>query len=418
MSVSNSIIRLNDGNGWKIIHDQAATKVFIQCNGVNAQVDVKEKNEGQYNTVYNSNLKKIEIESTTNDQNQQVKLIRVNDGSNWGFVYDKNAARVFIQCNGVNAQVDVKETNDSQFINKHNGNMTQIEIEYPIGPLPPEEGVLTLDNNGMVTLPNGIKIQALGDKLIESYYGNQIIRSNEGGTFEASALIPDGDDKTIRRANGIVQGYITLPPGIKGMKSGGRDEGTVLLKDNHGPGGDTNHQYKVWFEYKEPGKVDGIKLGREHIHPNTEELENVKYVNQPKFAEGGRMEFIGCYQDTNDDGVRLRMWYKDENSKWVILFDHVDYGDGDEDKVYRGKSGVQDGTRVDGRVGGGKPSEDDNDEYKKIRNKPMKTTKVENEDLKKELSKLAQSAIWAREIEPDNSNLHDNVDDPLSFGPK
>ena len=34
--------------------------------------------------------------------------------------------------------------------------------------------VLQLDSNGMVTLPGGIKIKAIGRILAESKYGNQI----------------------------------------------------------------------------------------------------------------------------------------------------------------------------------------------------------------------------------------------------
>ncbi len=42
------------------------------------------------------------------------------------------------------------------------------------------------------------------------------------------------------------------------------------------------------------------------------------------------------------------MLYKDSTGNWLKLFDHVDYGDGENGRPYRGKSGVQDGTRVMG----------------------------------------------------------------------
>ena len=278
--------------------------------------------------------------------------------------------------------------------------------------------ILPLNADGTVSLPGGqSSVLVKNNELIEAVYGNQIVRSDEGGTFEATAIKLE-DDKGVGRANGIVQGYIVIPSGMVGMKESGKDEGTIILKDNHGPGGNKNHQYKAQFVYERGGAVKGIELHREHTHPNTTELENVKYANEPKFEAGEKIEFKASYQDTNDDGVRLRMDYKDpKTGKWEKLFDHVDYGDGDKEKCYRGTSGVQDGTRVDGRVGGGKPSGDDEKKYRKIKEKPIRTTELSDE-LKKILSELATSAIWAREIEPDTSDLKDGKDDPLSFGPK
>jgi hypothetical protein len=112
------------------------------------------------------------------------------------------------------------------------------------------------------------------------------------------------------------------------------------------------------------------------------------------------------------------MFYKDANGTWLKLFDHVDYGDGKQGRPYTGKSGVQDGTRVDGRVGGGKPSRNFVEKYKdQLRGKPITTTSSD-EELNRELAKLATSAIWAREIEPDDSDLQDGNDDPLSIGEK
>jgi hypothetical protein len=96
------------------------------------------------------------------------------------------------------------------------------------------------------------------------------------------------------------------------------------------------------------------------------------------------------------------------------VFDHVDYGDGKEDRPYRGKSGVQDGIRVDGSVNGNFSDKDDK-ELRNIRNKSIDSTPLTDEQ-KKLLSKLASCAIWAREIEEDNSDLHDGIDDPISFG--
>ena len=260
-------------------------------------------------------------------------------------------------------------------------------------------------------MPGGPTVKVKNEILVESIYGNQIVRSDEGGTFEATA--PG------RRANGIVQGYIKIPKNIVGMKDGD-DEGTILLKDNHGPGGNKDKQYKIFFLYKEGGKVDGIEAAVEHTHkPNDiQVLKDVKFVNQPKFDAGGKLEFKASYQDTNDDGVRLRMDYRDQTGKWTRLFDHVDYGDKKNGRPYRGRSGVQDGTRVDGRVGGGKPSEDDARKYRAIEGKSIGPTTKLSDELKDILSKLATSAIWAREIEPDESDLHDGNDDPISFGPK
>jgi hypothetical protein len=273
--------------------------------------------------------------------------------------------------------------------------------------------ILPLDGNGNVTLPNGQKIKAVGNRLYESLYGNQIRRGfssgGESGTFEAVA--PEG------RANGIVQGYIIIPKGIEGHGDDGGDEGTIILKDNHGEGGNNNRQYKIQFEYKKGGAVNGIKLAREHRHPQVEDVKGVKYENQPSLQAGGKLEFIGTYQDTNDNGVRLRMFYKNESGQWVRLFDHVDYGDGKEGRPYKGRSGVQDGTRIDGGVNGYVPSKEDREKYKKIKNKPMRTTPL-SDDLKNILSKLATSAIFAREIDKDSSNLQDGNVGPLSFGPR
>ena len=100
---------------------------------------------------------------------------------------------------------------------------------------------------------------------------------------------------------------------------------------------------------------------------------------------------------------------------WVRLFDHVDYGDGKSGRPYRGKSGVQDGTRIDGGVDGYLPSKQDREEYKKCKDKLMSSDQL-NDKLREIFSKLATSAIYAREIESENSDLHDGIDDPLSFG--
>jgi hypothetical protein len=219
----------------------------------------------------------------------------------------------------------------------------------------------------------------------------------------------------IGRANGVVEGYIVIPLDMKGMKDDGTDEATVILKDNHGPGGDMNEQYKVWYEYRKGGKVNGISLAREHRHTMVEEMEGVQYANQPNLEPGEKLEFKASYQDTNDKGVRLRMDYKDPKTReWKKLFDHVDYGDGKEGRPYRGKSGVQDGIRVDGSVNGDF-SDNDDDQLRNIRNKPIESTPLTDKQ-KKILAKLASGVIWAREIEEDNSDLHDGVDDPLSFG--
>lgn len=265
--------------------------------------------------------------------------------------------------------------------------------------------------DGMVALPDGHKLKTTNSTLVTSVYGNQIVRSKKGGTFEATARG--------KRANAVVQGFIIIPPGIVGLKRGGKDEGTILFKDNHGEGSENpkDKQYKIWFNYEKGGKINKIILGREHKHPDTEECQNVKYQNQPRLEEGGKLEFIGSYQDTSDGkGVRLRMFYKDSTGNWVKLFDHVDYGDGKRGRPYTGESGVQDGTRVDGRVGGGKASQSVKEQYKnELEGEPITTTTTEN-DLKNELAKLATSALWAREIEPDNSDFEDGLDDPLSIG--
>jgi hypothetical protein len=269
---------------------------------------------------------------------------------------------------------------------------------------------LPINPDGTVTLPGDGKSKIKNENLSEPIYGNQFVAhaASGGGTFESTA--PEG------RANGVVEGYVVIPPGMVGMKDG-EDEGTIILKDNHGPGGDENEQYKVWFEYKRGGAVNGIELGREHRHPNTEEIEEVVYANQPNLDPGEKLEFKASYQDTNDEGVRLRMDYKDpKTGEWKKLFDHVDYGDGRKGRPYRGKSGVQDGIRVDGSVDG-KFSDDDDEKLRNIRNKPIEST-ILTDKQKKILAKLASGAIWAREIEMDNSDLNDGIDDPLSFGPR
>lgn len=270
---------------------------------------------------------------------------------------------------------------------------------------------LEIDADGTILLPGNGRSKVKNNRLAEPIYGNQFVRHQSGktgGTFESSA--------SKGRANGIVEGYIVIPQNMIGMKKNGKDEGTVILKDNHGPGGDLNEQYKVWFEYKKGGTINGISLSREHRHPNDiEEVKGVKYVNQPTLNPCEKLEFKASYQDTSDGGVRLRMDYKDPKmGEWKIVFDHVDYGDGKEGRPYRGKSGVQDGIRVDGSVNGNF-SDNDDKELKNIRNKSIGSTLLTNKQ-KKLLAKLANGAIWAREIEEDNSDLHDGIDDPMSFG--
>ena len=269
---------------------------------------------------------------------------------------------------------------------------------------------LEIDADGTILLPGNGRSRVKNNTLAEPIYGNQFVRHQSGktgATFESCARTG--------RANGVVEGYIELPHNIKGMKSNGSDEGTVILKDNHGPGGDENKQYKVLFEYRKGGVVNGIRLIREHNHPSVEVIKGVKYLNQPSLEPNEKLEFKASYQDTSDKGVRLRMDYRDPKSgEWKRAFDHVDYGDGKESRPYRGKSGVQDGIRVDGSVNG-EFSDNDDKELRNIRNKPISSTLLTDKQ-KKLLAKLASGAIWAREIEKDDSDLHDGIDDPLSFG--
>ena len=269
---------------------------------------------------------------------------------------------------------------------------------------------LEIDPDGTIKLPGNGRSKVKNNTLAEPIYGNQFIRHEDnkvGGTFESTARTG--------RANGIVEGYIVIPTGMEGMKDDGSDEATIILKDNHGPDSDDNEQYKVRYEYKKGGAVNGISLIREHRHPRPESMEGVKYVNQPILEANEKLEFKASYQDTRDKGVRLRMDYKDPNTgEWIIAFDHVDYGDGKEDRPYRGKSGVQDGIRIDGSVSGDF-SDNDANELRSIRNKKIETTSLTN-NQKKKLAKLASGVIWAREIEEDNSDLHDGIDDPISFG--
>ena len=111
------------------------------------------------------------------------------------------------------------------------------------------------------------------------------------------------------------------------------------------------------------------------------------------------------------------MDYKDlKTGKWEKLFDHVDYGDGKDDRPYRGQSGVQDGIRVDGSVNEEFKDADD-DKLNRIKRKPIKSITL-TEDEKKRLAKLASGEIYAREIEADDSDLHDGNDDPLSLVPR
>jgi hypothetical protein len=337
---------------------------------------------------------------------------------------DDSALFKVVDNNGVNVADRFRiQTNAQQFIEYHKSKQTQCgdgkvwdylknecTLLESFGSAVELGDILPLNPDGTVLLPGGQAVRAIGNNLVESIYGNQFIRSHEAGTFEATA--PG------RRANVVSQGFIIIPQGMVGMKHDGKDEGTIILKDNHGPGGDMNKQYKVWFEYKRGGDVNGITLGREPKHPNTEEPKNVTYANQPSISAGEKLVFKGSCQDTNDNGVRLRMDYKDSGTgEWKKLFDHVDYGDGDGNKCYRGRSGVQDGIRVDGSVNKEINKDNDVKPLKDIEGKVIRTTELTSAQ-KEILAKLANGAIRSREIDPDNSNLHDGLDDPLSFGPR
>jgi hypothetical protein len=311
MSVSNTIIRLNDGSGWKIIHDKNATKVFIQCNGVNAQVDVKESSEGQFTTVYNSNLKKIEIESKTNDQNQPIKLVRVNDGTNWGFVYDKKATKVFIQCNGVNAQVDVKESSEGQFVNKHNGNMTQMEIEYGIvepgpgpgpGPGPAEENIDPKTKNQLAPYQGQVARYSwkTGNQFTRSYGSKCASTGHTGPTIEFEL---EGQP-----ANGEVIGHMWMPDPLTHCGQTRDDEVTLILKDNHGDGAQDEFQYKIRIPYP---KDDGDPLlMKEYKHHDMQEINDVDYKFRPVARGGCTIGMKAVWYDTND-GVMIK-FYVDE----------------------------------------------------------------------------------------------------------
>jgi hypothetical protein len=98
----------------------------------------------------------------------------------------------------------------------------------------PDDGkvILTINQDGTITLPGGGKSKVIGNKLVEPIYRNQFIRKSQGtqekgGTFEST---PRGV-----RANSIVQCHVIIPSGMVGMKNC-RDEATVILKDNHGDG--------------------------------------------------------------------------------------------------------------------------------------------------------------------------------------
>jgi hypothetical protein len=276
----------------------------------------------------------------------------------------------------------------------------------------------------------------------DGFYGNQFIRNMSGesaGCVEiCSKGKPPENDAQLGPANGLIYFEAGIPADIVGMKGSGNnnsDEITFIFKENHGKHQKQGkHNVKVTLEYE--GKSDSsdakytgkVELGVEDDHDDDsspKELEGVIYQNTDvieKYNTGLDNPIIakGSYQDTKDGGVRYKLEVQDpETKEWKKIFDHVDYGDENHDiKNYRGASAYCSAIRTDGHADGFADGGQDNvkDILRPLHFKPINTQKTEEQT--KRLSKLGYGSIKVEEIEPDNTDLKDGSDDPLSFGKK
>jgi hypothetical protein len=273
-------------------------------------------------------------------------------------------------------------------------------------------------------------------------FGNQFIRNMSGrsaGCIEIQSKgEPPEENVVFGPANGLIHIEAGIPSDIVGMKGDGdsnSDEITIIYKENHGKHEKKGkHNVKVTLKYKGKSKdndaeyTGDVELGVEDDHDvekNPKKLQGVKYQNTEiltKYKTGfnNPIRAKGSYQDTADGGVRYKLEVQDPDTKeWKKIFDHVDYGD-ENHKIenYRGASAYCSAIRTDGHANGFDEGGQDNVEkilrplYFKSINEQM------SEEQKNRLSKLGYGSIRVQEIEPDNSDLHDGQDDPLSFGKK
>jgi hypothetical protein len=274
------------------------------------------------------------------------------------------------------------------------------------------------------------------------FYGNQIIRNMGGKSAGCIEIQSKGDPEKMNPivfgpANGQIFFEAGIPVDIRGMKGSGdntEDEITFIYKENHGKHKKKGkHNVKVTLQYKGAknnvnAKFTGhVELGVEDDHnedSSPKELQGVKYQNTDilqKYSSGPNPVVArGSFQDTKDGGVRYKLDIQDpETKQWKKIFDHVDYGDNNHDiKNYRGASAYCSAIRIDGHSPGFTDGGKDhvNDIMRPLYFKPISGPK--NPEQKKRLSKIGYGSIRVEEIEPDNSNLKDGLDDPLSFGKK
>jgi hypothetical protein len=265
---------------------------------------------------------------------------------------------------------------------------------------------------------------------IVSEYGNQFVRFFGGimvGTIEFNTPANSAP------ANAQLFFEVGIQANMKGIEGDGENI-TLIYKENHGAPGNKNGKYnvKAFLSYKiakngqSASYINDVKLGVEDNHDEDTspvELKGVKYENEDILSKyepgGGPIKARGSYQDTKDGGVRYKLEILNPDTKeWKRIFDHVDYGDENHNiKNYRGKSAFRSTLRIDGH------SADfvrDINHAKEIlhplQSAPISTQKTEEQ--KRLLTMLGYGNITFKEMDPDQSDLVDGINDPLSLGLK
>lgn len=282
----------------------------------------------------------------------------------------------------------------------------------------------------------------------EGFYGNQFIRhlkssGKSAGCVEIQSKGEPSNNPIFGPANGLIYYEVGIPAEIVGMKGNGdnnSDEITLIFKENHG-----DHKNKGKFNMKVMLKYNGknsnnnakytgeVEIGCEDDHnkdSNPKKLEGVTYQNKDVIKKyeakiNNPIKAKGYYQDTKDGGIRYKLEIQDpETNDWKKILDHVDYGDDNHDiKNYRGASAYCSAIRIDGHAKGFVKKDGDKQAEDEVTNKLRnlffkRITTQKSEEQSNLLSKIGYGSIKVEEIQSDNSDLHDGIDDPLSFGKK
>jgi hypothetical protein len=334
MAQVTALIEVNDGTKKGYVYDKTAHSIFIDCGGnANAQISVKRSPNEKYDDnppVYSANMTKAEIEFKEGQDNKWIALIEVNDGTKKGYVYDKIAHKIFIDCGGnANAQISVKRSPNEKYDDNppvYSANMTKAEIEIKIA-IPPDTFDKQVDKQGVLMVyPTKSGGQEFWDDDFK-YKRSKHDQSNEKD-------IPR-DTFWIDQCN-IMNGEFTAY-----LKVDGTDDDDISWKHRSGEHGDDNE------EQAKQGQCYSVGIGfsgEVHVsketpkHPKTPNFDSKAKIVQgmPQSFGNIRNKWIGVKTIIYNIGQNVKIEQYIDNdglkpdgspaNKWKLWFTALDDG--------------------------------------------------------------------------------------------